>query len=237
MRVAVGIPTYNRLNSLKRLVEGIKKFADMPIDLMVSIDGATDGTLEYVKANNIDHHYQQRQGVISVKNAILKKFRDYDYTFIIEDDIVFRGRGLFGMYIKAIKAFGIQHFNYMIPSQRVACCPSQTRDGITVMYTKYLGGSLSTFTKESIKKVGGFNPKFKGYGYGHCEYTLRASRAGLTSPWGRFAHVVNADKFIYNDNSINRSSADKKKIEDDKRRNGKILDETQSKKGLIHIPL
>ena len=55
MKIGIGIPTYNRLDSLKRVVASIETYADLPYDLFVSVDGATDGTVEWLQEKEIDH--------------------------------------------------------------------------------------------------------------------------------------------------------------------------------------
>jgi len=196
-RIGIGIVTYNRLDSLKRLVWGIEEHCELPYDLYISIDGSTDGTFEWVKEEEYKYGYRERMGVCYGKNDILKRFRDHAYSFILEDDVIIHGPGVFKMYIRATELFGIQHFNFLAPTQRIPSGrPNETKDGITVMFSKYLGGCFSTYTKEIIDKVGAFNYDFKGYGHGHVEHTRRIIRAGLTSPWGQFAHLVTAEPLL-----------------------------------------
>lgn len=234
MNIGIGIPTYNRLELLKKTIKSIEKNADMPYDLFVSIDGSEDGTLEWIKPR-YEYHMQQRQGVCFAKNAILKRFKDYDYIFMIEDDMLLRGRNTFALYIKAIKCFNIQHFNFLLPHQRIPVKPNKIIGDMIVMFSSIVGGAVSIYTKEVIRKVGGFNPKFKGYGHGHCEYTLRIARAGLTSPWRNFAHLVNAENY-FSCNAIKNATIFQE-IEEDEKRNSKILKKSLEDKNLIYIPL
>ena len=195
MNIGIGIPTYNRLESLKRLVDEIEGYCELPYDLYISIDGSIDGTLPWVIENNYEFHFQENKGICHVKNAILRRFQDYDYFFIVEDDVHIFKSGVFKLYVDAIKAFGIHHFNFLTPKQRVPLRPNETINGITVLYSRLLGGCFSTFTKEVVSKVGAFNPKYIGYGHGHTNHTRRVMRAGL-APAGSFVHVVNAEEYI-----------------------------------------
>lgn len=236
MRVGIGIPTYNRLESLKKTVKSISTHADMEYDLCVVVDGPPDDTTDWLLRNHIYHlFHQQNRGVCAVKNDILQKFRDYDYIFIIEDDVTLVKHGLFALYIRAIEIFHIQHWNFLAPWQRDPRKPDRKRDGLKMMFSKQLGGALSVYTKEVIDRVGGFNPEFHGYGYGHCEYTLRASRAGLTTGWCEFAHLVDAEEYV----EVTPGGAVKPKEQREAERiaNLRVLRKTQQDKTLIHIPL
>lgn len=234
--IGIGIPTFNRLESLKRTIASIEKHCKIPFHLFVSVDGSTDGTVKWLKSKGYEYHMQPRKGVCSVKNRILKRFARYNYSFIIEDDTRLIRDGALELYISAINKFKIHHFNFLIPQQRVKACGNKRVGNLVVMYSKLLGGVLSTFTKDVIKRVGYFNPEFKGYGYGHCEYTLRAARVRLTSPWGKFAHLTNAEHYIVANNSLRRASGEIDKIKKDKKRNSKILENTIHNPRLIYIP-
>jgi len=89
--------------------------------------------------------------------------------------------------------------------------------------------------KVVIEKVGGVNPKFKGYGYEHCEYTLRCHRAGLTTGWQEFAHLVDAEEYIELAKVPPANSEEER--EQGKAHNIEVLRETHRDKSLIHIPL
>jgi len=236
MRIGIGIPTYNRLDSLKETVESIRAYADIEHDLCVVVDGSSDGTVDWLVDENINHiFHQENRGVCYAKNDILQKFRDYDYTFIIEDDVKLIKHGLFALYIRAIAVFHIQHWNFLAPWQRHPTKPNLTKDGLTMMFSNDVGATVSVFTREVIEKVGGRNPEFHGYGYDHCEYTLRAHRAGLTTGWQEFAHLVDAEEYIELLDIPCATSKEEK--ERDKKRNIRVLRETHANKNLIYLPL
>lgn len=232
MKVGIGIPTYNRLEKLKTVIKSIEGYADVPYELFIAIDGSDDGTFGWLNGR-YECVIRSRQGVCYAKNEILRRFRDYDYIFIIEDDTVILKSGVFGLYIEAMQKFGLQHINFLVPNQR-SIIEEKTIDGLTLQFSRLVGGCFAVYTKEVIEKVGAFNPKFKGYGYGHCEHTLRIARAGITAPWGRFAHLKNAEGYIEHEGG-HVSSAEETTRE--KEKNGKVLDETKKDKGLVYIPL
>ena len=49
-------------------------------------------------------------------------------------------------------------------------------------------------TQKVLQTVGGLDFRFRGYGYGHCEYTERIHRAGLTK--FRYPAVVESQDYI-----------------------------------------
>ena len=199
MRIGIGIPTYNRLESLKILVHQIRDLCDLPYDLFVSIDSSTDGTREWLEQEGIEYNWHEHAGIAHTKNYIIKRFRDYDHFFIIEDDVRILKRGVFGLFVQATQLSGIHHFNFLTPYQRNASRVSQKFGDIEIFYSRILGGTFSSFTKEVVRKVGYMRPEFKGYGYEHCEYTLRVGRAGLTTGWYDFAHVRNSEEYLYHE--------------------------------------
>jgi len=235
-KIGIGVVTCNRLESFKRTILGIEQNTKIPYDLFISVDGSNDGTVEWIKEKGYSYIHSERKGVCHAKNAILRHFKDYEYIFIVEDDVVFKKGDVFDLYIKAMIEFDIHHFNFLTPQQRIPAGRNITKNGITVMYSKCLGGSFATFTKTVINKVGAFNHAFSGYGYGHCEHTLRISRAGLTSKWTQFAHVVNSEEYIYHDNSAHHALTSKE-IEANKKFNSRILHNTIHNLKCIYIPL
>lgn len=237
MRVGIGIPTYNRLESLKKTIASIKANAGGGYyDLVVAVDGSSDGTGGWLRKQNINHICcLQNMGVCHAKNQILARLQEHDFIFIIEDDVQLIKPGMFRLYLRAIELFGIQHWNFLAPWQRRPARPNEMKDDLTMMFSKLVGGAISVYTREVIEKVGGFNPEFKGYGYGHCEYTLRASRAGLTTPWNEFAHLVNAEDYVL----IAMGNGVKPSEQREKERiaNLKVLRRTLGNRNIIHVPL
>src|SRR3972149_10282361 len=143
-RIGLGVPTYNRLESLKDTIKSIEEYADLSYDLFVSVDGSPDGTEEWLKGK-YEYINQPRTGVVNSKNNILRRFKTYPYIFIIEDDVMLLKKGVFSLYIKAMELFKIQHFNFLTDYQRKSVIPNKIIQDITVMYSGTLGGCFSTY--------------------------------------------------------------------------------------------
>lgn len=233
MKIGIGIPTYNRLESLKILIQQIRDLCDLPYDLFVSIDSSTDGTKEWLDQEGIENNWHEHAGIAHTKNYIIKRFKDYDYFFIIEDDVRILKRGVFGLFVRATQLSGIHHFNFLTPYQRCASSKgSQKFEDIEILYSQILGGTFSSFTKEVVRKVGYMRPEFKGYGYEHCEYTLRVGRAGLTTTWYNFAHIKNSEEYLHHEETVPKQFDPALTLN----ANCVVLQESLVNQGLIYVP-
>lgn len=87
MRISVIIPSYNRLDSLKRAVHSVLD-QDCAVDeLIVVDDGSTDGTANYIRHNfpHIKLIQQTNQGVSAARNAGIKLAK-YDWIALLDSD-------------------------------------------------------------------------------------------------------------------------------------------------------
>ena len=57
MRISIIIPTFNNLNYLKLILESIDSNSKYQHEVIVHVNEGSDGTLDYVKKNNIKHSY------------------------------------------------------------------------------------------------------------------------------------------------------------------------------------
>jgi hypothetical protein len=81
-----------------------------------------------------------------------------------------------------------------------------------IEYYKDLGGALMLMSKKCIDKVGIFDPEYKFYGYGHCDYTRRCQMAGLYPPIALgHPHIKDVDPFLILDMSIPAATEDSAK--------------------------
>ena len=74
MELSIIVPTYNNLTYLKCLIESIKKNSIYKHELIVHINDGSDGTLEYIKKNNIKFtHSHENIGLCDAVNNAVKK--------------------------------------------------------------------------------------------------------------------------------------------------------------------
>jgi glycosyltransferase involved in cell wall biosynthesis len=71
LKIAVIIPTYNRVVLLKRAIESVIAQTYPADEIIVIDDGSTDGTCRLIKDNNykIDYLYQKNMGVSAARNT------------------------------------------------------------------------------------------------------------------------------------------------------------------------
>ena len=91
-RVSVVIPTYNRSALLGEAVESVLAQTYSNLEVVIVDDGSTDGTSEVVRRSFGDHpriryFYQENGGVVSAKNAGIRRARGELVGLLDDDDI------------------------------------------------------------------------------------------------------------------------------------------------------
>lgn len=81
------IPTWNNLEFLKICIESIRKNSSFEHQIIVHVNEGSDGTLDWVKEQGIEHTYSdQNVGVCIAVNMMRTKVRK-DYIFYLNDDM------------------------------------------------------------------------------------------------------------------------------------------------------
>lgn len=178
----IAIITYDRINFLKKCVEHIKKYTDDSVPIIVCDDGSKDGTKQWCQKESIEIIQGNNKGVVWNKNRGLyyvKHYTDCDPVILIEDDFYPIGEWL-DAWVKAVEIW--DHINVVYPVW--------TRKGIydkgegtpenPYRSTHFGGGCIGTSMRSL--DIGGFlDVDFKGYGYGHVEWTKRLGKLGFKS--------------------------------------------------------
>ena len=83
------IPTFNNIDYLKLCIESIRKNSKFNHQIIVHINEGTDGTLDYIKKNNIQYTYTEKN--IGMPKALNRssKLSKNDYILISHDDFYF----------------------------------------------------------------------------------------------------------------------------------------------------
>ena len=83
------IPTFNNLNYLIKCIESIKKNSVYTHEIIPHINEGSDGTVEYLKNNNIDYSYtKHNSGICTGMNMAAKKAKT-KYILYAHDDFYF----------------------------------------------------------------------------------------------------------------------------------------------------
>ena len=89
MRVSIIVPTYNNLKYLRLFIDSIKKNSRYDHQIILHINDGLDGTLEYVKKNNINFTYSESNiGLCSSLNRAAKLVNT-NYILYAHDDMFF----------------------------------------------------------------------------------------------------------------------------------------------------
>lgn len=184
MKLFIGIPTFNRLTSLKELVSRIRSLTVADYELAVADDGSTDGTVEWCKENGIRVFSDSKnQGVNRMKNALLFYFMEHtkcEQAILLEDDCRVWEKAWESEWIVAARNW--DHINWPIaPSNNYY--KHGKNSAMSPWRTNWFGGQCTITTRHALSKVGYLDPRFNGYGGGHAEWTWRFYRL-LKNQWG-----------------------------------------------------
>jgi len=81
------IPTWNNLKFLKLCIRSIRQNSKADHQIIVHVNEGTDGTLDWVKSQNLDYTYSERNiGVCMACNAMRRKVKT-DYILYLNDDM------------------------------------------------------------------------------------------------------------------------------------------------------
>jgi len=141
MNLSIIVPTFNNLNYLKCLIESIKENSIYNHELVIHINEGSDGTLNYIKENNIKftHSYKNIGLCKAVNNAVKKSSNKL--ILYAHDDMYFCKK--WDLYVeKELKKFNDNLF--YISGTNVSC-----KDGLINFDC---GTSPSDFDKEKFNK-------------------------------------------------------------------------------------
>jgi len=89
MKISIIVPTYNNLNFLKFFISSLKENSYYDHEIIVHINDGSDGTLEYIKQNNISHtHSNDNIGMCYAVNKASSK-SSTNFILYAHDDMYF----------------------------------------------------------------------------------------------------------------------------------------------------
>jgi len=167
LTVSVVIPTYNRVEYLKKALKSLLNQSYMPNEIIVIDDGSTDGTKEFLmsiskKNKLIKYYFQKNGGPSKARNLGIKNAKGDIICFFDDDEIANKD------WIKEI----VQSFESEDIGGVGGPCIELEGENIYEKYLKsifvgsyskklpYLGGNLA-FYKKILQKVGGFDEHLK----------------------------------------------------------------------------
>lgn len=239
----IGICTYNRGPNLGKVIDNVVETAPKNCRIVVCDDGSTDDTA-IVAGERKDTIYLRgpNQGVAANKNRALFALQDCDFVAILEDDLYPTRPGWFELYENAVYATNIHHFCRVQDKEVEEVVPGFTewlsKQGATPIYGPSPRGDFTFISSRVISEVGAFNPRFKGAGYAHGEWSNRAVKAGLIPHPLLWIDLKEArDQFVQiGDQEGGRWLDDSKKIRNELKANANLLKDLKKTK-YVHHPL
>jgi len=178
-KIGIGVSFRNRLDTTLHTIEQIKKF--MPIDAnLVLVDDASDGDTGIIS----DFRFDTNVGVSTVKNKCLELLEDCEYSFLFDNDCYPIKHGWHFIYIES----GLNHacFTFDRPILNV--------EDTYIEFEKPNGCMMFIENNFILKKVGGLDTDFKGYGFDHLNWSDRIFNNGLTP--ARYVDVHNSSLYF-----------------------------------------
>jgi len=202
----IGILSYNRGRSLKRLIESIQQWKHSgnggSVTIFVSDDSSTEPTtLAYLtdlaRSNDfIVLRNYSRLGVAGNSNKLLfclSRFRNF---LLLNDDVEILANGWQQLYVDASRLSGIQHFIYNQPGVYGArdCKPNMLNGVLICTVYEKPHGAILFATRNYLDTVGYFDESYGYYGLEHVDWSTKAFESGL-QPFG-YHDLTNSNIFF-----------------------------------------
>lgn len=256
----IAICHYNRFDSIKEITEAVKDTAPADARIVICDDGSnfthweeavklddddiievgSRVTLEDIISQNFIVLRGPNLGVAANKNRALWALQDCHYIAILEDDLMPTEKGWFEQYETAAQLSGIHHFcrvqDKEVAERADAFQAFMQANGLTPIYGPSPRGDLTFITRMVLQRVGAFNPRFRGAGYAHGEWSKRCARAGLINHPNKWVDIKEArDKFVQvGDTKGGRWEESQKKIKRQLQRNKTVLKELDREDYIYH---
>jgi glycosyltransferase involved in cell wall biosynthesis len=178
MKLSVITPTHNRMGLLEGLLKSLEAQTYTDFEVVVAVDGSSDGTLTLLEAYKRRARFElevlvlPQGGQAKARNRAIKQskgdvlvFADDDLTLM--PDVLARHAALHQVFPNTIAIAPVQYPNNEIDFPRQ---PSW------VNFT----GMNTSLPRQAALQVGGFDEQFSGYGGEDLEFALRLSKKGLS---------------------------------------------------------
>ncbi len=87
--ISIILPSFNNLEYLKLCINSIKKNSFYQNQILVHVNEGSDGTLEFVKQNKIEHTYSPENNGLCIGCNSVSKNSKYDFILYSHDDMYF----------------------------------------------------------------------------------------------------------------------------------------------------
>ncbi len=183
IQVSVIIPTYNRANIIKKVIERLsdQTYPSDKYEVIIVDDGSVDDTERIVRSANascsLKYFKQERKGASAARNHGIKRARGEIIVFIDSDILVNRS------FVEDHMGYHHQQNGIIV---RGAVINVENIDNLTNEKMKLTDISLAFFAttntsirKEYLVRAGLFDEDFREYGWEDLELGIRLRKQGL----------------------------------------------------------
>jgi glycosyltransferase involved in cell wall biosynthesis len=179
MNLGIAVITYSRPDYLENLLDSLYAFDLLNSEVVVFDDASNDGTQEVSNKYTSCITQKTNNGVVCNKNTALYYFSEVspkDYIIILEDDVVITQSNWINSWVEAAEIYGHMNFTpeWFLDENHIKyhVCGDGSLWSPDVF--SILTGQCTSIKTELMKNsVGYLDPRFKGFGYGHVEWTNR----------------------------------------------------------------
>jgi GT2 family glycosyltransferase len=186
--VGIGILSYNRLESIKRLLESIQAHTDLNrTTIFVSDESSDIKVKEYLRSINwivlLDNN--KRLGIAGNSNRLLRCLSRFKYKILLNDDVTVNKVGWDLFYVEAMQKLPYHHFCFRQPGVYGAtdAYASTILNGHRIKTIRDKPhGAVMVFDDIAFNKVGFFDTSFGIYGMEHVDWSHRVWKSDIQPP-------------------------------------------------------
>lgn len=187
--IAICITTHNRYEIFKHSYEQWQLYKPENADIFVVDDASTFPVPE------ANFRFNTNVGIAQAKNKCIALAEDYDFIFLVDDDVYPICQDWWVPYINSGQNHMSLSFEFNAKGER----PTHSVYIIEKQDDKWIygnpNGGLLFLTNKVIKTVGGMHPGFEKWSLEHSEYSRRIHNAGLT-PYA-YMDVPDGKQYFY----------------------------------------
>ncbi len=201
--VGVGVLSYNRAATVRRLVDSIIRNTDLRrTTVFVSDDGSDDAdTVRFLddlekNPNFVVLRNKQRLGVAGNSNRLLRCLARFRYGLLLNDDTEVTAPGWDTFYPEVMDGAGMSHLIHRQVGVYGATRGSPvTKGGRQLLRVdEKPHGAVLAFTNAHLDRVGYFDESYGLYGMEHVDWSQRAWELGGQEPG--FYDAAGSDRFF-----------------------------------------
>jgi hypothetical protein len=181
--IGIGIMSYERVDTLRRLVDSINKHTDLrKTTVFISDDGSqSKELLAYLDELAGTHNFvviknKKRLGIAGNSNRLIRCLSRFQHGLILNDDVEVLRNDWEYFYVDAMRRTGFHHFLY----RQVGVYGAKrgdpiSREGIILhRVDDKPHGAIMAFSHEMLAKCGYFDEDYGLYGMEHVDWSQKA---------------------------------------------------------------